>query len=304
MSSSRHGNYRVEKVSFYSAGVKLAGRLYLPAQLGKAVPALPMLGPFCFVKEQAPIEYATRLAYEGFATLIFDPRTHGESEGTPRRYEKPTNKIADVQAAIDYLLTRPEVDTAQIFPLGICQGSSEMLAVAGQDARIRGLITVSGQYLDHANKVEFLGEDGLAMRLARGQAARQKFEATGEVDYVPIVDPQRTDVGLPHQPIWAWYHGWVPRSRWENRYAVMSDAEVWAFDSANAATQVNVPFLMVHGDHSDGPAAARRHFELVPGVDKTLIWEESTEHLQYYSDPEVIDRAVHGVADWLHKQMV
>ncbi len=301
---SVHGNYRVERVSFPIAGVELVGNLYIPNELNTKVAALPIIGPFSYVKEQAPVQYATRLADEGFVTLAFDCRTHGESAGTPRRYENPMAKVADVKAAIDYLQSRPEVDAEQIGAVGVCQGCSEMMQVVVDDPRVKALATVSGQYLDHGNKVEFLGEEGLAMRLKRGKAAKAKYEETGEVEYVPVVDPVRTDVGLPHKAIWDWYHGWADRGIWENRYATMSDAEVWTFDSLIAAAQVQCPLLMIHADNSDGPAAAHRHFEAVPTTDKRLIWEGSTAHFQYYEDPMVIDRAVGNIARWFREHLV
>lgn len=36
---------------------------------------------YSFVKEQALMQYGTRLADEGYATLIFDPRALGEITG-------------------------------------------------------------------------------------------------------------------------------------------------------------------------------------------------------------------------------
>lgn len=42
------------------------------------------------------------------------------------------------------------------------------------------------------------------------------------MEYIPIVDPLRKDVGLPWKPIWDWYHGWADRGIWENRVALMS----------------------------------------------------------------------------------
>lgn len=301
---SKHGNYQVQQITFNSNDIKLIGNLYLPNNLSGPAPALAILGPFCYVKEQAPTQYASRLADEGFISLVFDCRGHGESEGEPRRFENPLYKIADVQAALDYLQTRPEVDPQRLGTLGICQGSSEMLGVVAQDQRIKALAVVTGQYLDYENKVHFLGgADALAQRIERGNQALAKFKQTGEVDYLPIVDPIRKEVGLPHQPIWAWYHGWAAYSRWENRYAVMSDAFIWTFDSAEFASKINCPFLMIHGGHSDGPDAARRHFELIPCQDKQLIWEEETNHLQYYWEAPVIDRAVGNLANWFGQRL-
>lgn len=211
---------------------------------------------------------------------------------------------ASDKAAIDYLQSRPEVNVEHIVAVGVCQGCSEMLQVVVDDQRVKALAVVSGQYLDRGNKLEFLGEAGLALRLERGKTAQAKFEETGEVEYVPVVDPVRTDVGLPHKPIWDWYHGWADRGIWENRYATISDAQVWSFDSLQAAAQVQWPSLMIHADNSDGPAAAHRHFEAVPTLEKQLIWEGPTNHFQYYEDPVVIDRAAGNIAHWFREHLV
>ena len=142
-----NGDYTAETVKFSSAGVEVVGLLFVPKGNKFKRPAIVLLGPFGFVKEQAPAQYATHLAEAGFVTLIFDPRFSGESAGMPRRHESPSAKIADVHAAIDSLALRPEVDANRIGALGICQGSSEMLAVATQALRIKALSLVSGQYI-------------------------------------------------------------------------------------------------------------------------------------------------------------
>jgi hypothetical protein len=82
--------------------------------------------------------------------------------------------------------------------LGIGMGASHVLPVAADDPRVRAVATVTGHYRDHAADVEWLGSDAaVAERLARGQTALEKFELTGEVDYVPAVDHSRADVGMP-----------------------------------------------------------------------------------------------------------
>jgi len=310
--SSVHGRYRVESVEFPSGGTTLRGNLYVPADLDEASGAVPILGPYCYVKEQAPVQYATRLADEGFVALAFDARHHGASEGEPRRYEDPHTKVADLRAALDFLTTRPEVDPSQLAAVGVCEGSSEVLRAAVDDDRLTAVATISGHYRDHGNDIALMGgmalmngdvetaeiADRLEARRARGQAARARFEATGEVEYLPIIDPVRTDVALPWKPIWDWYHGWADRGIWENRYAVMSDEPYLDFESLSAAEELTTPLLMVHADNSDGPDSARRHFAAVRGTDKHLAWQGSNDHFQYYEDPAVIDTAVGLAAAW------
>ncbi len=272
-----HG-YKTKSVRFPSNGVELVGTLFLPLVNAGNLPAITILGPFGFVKEQAPAQYASRLAENGFAVLIFDPRFSGESGGTPRRHESPSAKITDVRASLDYLITRSEVDGDRLGVLGICQGSSEMIAVAAQDRRVKTLVTVSGQYIYPKNIDSFFSGGGMTReaRIERGKKAKAKFEANGEVEYTDVVSPTDKNVGLPWKPIHDWYNPWTTekwgqKSRWENRYTTMSDAEVWTFDVDDHAPKVSVPTLVIHGEISDGgPESAQHVFELIGAKKKNL----------------------------------
>lgn len=57
-------------------------------------------------------------------------------------------KNEDAVAAIDYLLTRDDVDAARIFGAGVCQGGPEMLDIASYDDRIKAVASVTGYYRD------------------------------------------------------------------------------------------------------------------------------------------------------------
>ncbi len=296
--------YRVERVTFDSHGATLVGHLYLPEGLDGPAPAVVLLGPETFVKEQAPTQYAKRLANDGFVALAFDPRFAGESGGEPRRWESPEAKAEDVRAAVAFLAARPEVDAHQIAGMAICQGSSAMLRAAADEPRIKVLVTAAGHYRDREGDLLWMGgEEGLHRRLDRGRQARQRYEATGEVDYVPAVDPERMDVGMPGAVVDAWYRPWADHGIWENRYAVMSDASVLEYESVSAARRLVIPYLMIHSDNSFLPEAARRHFEAVPSPAKKLQWDGQTPHFRYYDDPVVMDRTMSHVNAWLREHL-
>ena len=303
--------YRVEAVTFPSKGATLAGRLYIPQSVTYPLPAIVFLGPVCFVKEQSPEQYATRLAKEGFLALAFDCRYHGESEGEPRRFESYQAKREDLAAAISFLSSRREADPTQIFGIGICQGVNHFMQVAAEDARLRAIATISGQYLEHANKVGFLGGEAvLEQRIAQAKDAQKIFTQTGTVRYNEIVDATRKDVLLPHKEIWQWYYGWIEKgygpvstSTWENRYTLMSEAEIWAYDILPVAQRLHTPLLMIHATMSDGgEETAKKVFANVASQDKTYESLGAVFHTQFYDDPEVIDRAVSLVTNWLQKR--
>ena len=179
-----------------------------------------------------------------------------------------------------------------------------MLRVAADDERVKVLVTAAGHYRDYEGDLMWRGsEEALADLRARGQKAKNKYEQTGKIDYVPAIDLERTDVGMPGKPVYAWYAPWIEASTWENRYAVMSDADLFAYESLSAAKQLNKPYLMIHSDNSFLPPAAKRHFEAVPTEDKKLQWEGETGHFQYYDDPVVMDRTVSQVNAWLRRHL-
>ncbi len=309
---SFHGNYVVEQVTFASSRLQLEGTLHVPSSIAGPRAAVVVVGPYASVKEHAPVQYATRLADEGHLALAFDCAHHGESAGEPRGLDEPLRKVADIRAAVDFLASRPEVDPAKLAVVGICDGAPEALRAGADDPRVRAVAAVAGHYRDHANDLGRVGGDELASgrlsvadaerrladRLARGRAALAKFDESGEVDYLPVVDPVRSDVALPGSAAWEWYSSHAGRGLWRNRYAVMGDVAYLGFESLSAAKALQAPLLMVHGDHSSGADSARRHFDCVPHVDKRLLIEEGTSHYQYYDDPAVVDRAVASISRW------
>ena len=85
---------------------------------------------------------------QGYAALIFDPRTVGESTGEPRRLENPKMMNEDAVAGIDYLIQRDDIDKSKIFLVGVCQGGAQSLDIASYDDRVAGVSSVSGYYRD------------------------------------------------------------------------------------------------------------------------------------------------------------
>lgn len=293
-----------DRVSFESQGETIVGRLF-PAAFGEGpAPAVAIIGPMTFQKEQAPTLYAERLSQLGYTALVFDPRYRGESGGKPRYYESPAAKVEDLGAALRYLAGETSVDSERLAVLGICMGSSHVFSVAADDPLVKAVATVTGHYRDPSADVQWLGDStAVGKRRERGLVALEKYEATGEVDYVPAVDFSRADVGMPGDLVWSWYALWADRGLWDNLYAVMSDAALFTFDSLSAAARLAKPLLMVHGDQCAIPDAARRHFAVVPTSDKRLLWDGDTRHLQYYDDLAVIDRTAVEIVDWFARHL-
>ncbi|MEM9668748.1 MAG: hypothetical protein AAF950_07460 [Pseudomonadota bacterium] len=169
---------------------------------------------------------------------------------------------------------------------------SSSLRCLGELDNVHALATIAGHYRDHEGDLEWLTADGYAARKAQGEAAKAKYEASGEIDYVKAVDQKDMNVGMPGEFVWVWYQPWADRGQWENRYAVMSDADLLDYESISAAETLMAPWLMIHGDSCFLLSAARRHMAAVPDTTKTkTIWDE-TPHLAYYDQPDMITGVV------------
>ena len=294
-------------LKFQSNGVELHGALFRPAGVDAKLPGLVISGPFGSVKEQSPVQYATRLARAGYACLIFDPTGSGASGGVPRRTEGPTHRAADIRAATDALAADPCTDASRIGALGICQGASYMMFAVAADPRFKALACVSGQYLYRENLEGFFGGGGptLDQRIARGREAKARQAAGGPAEYISVISATDKSVALPWPQINDWYArwdgiGWGARTSWENRVTASSDADVWTVDVRVPAAKLAVPTLIIHGEKSDGfEVAARTIHDALTVEDRKLVIEPGIFHTRYYDDPEVVDGAVSEVAAWL-----
>lgn len=281
-----------QRITFGSGNDTLVGDLYLPHEYhGGRRPAIIVTGSWTTVKEQMPAVYARRLAAAGFAALTFDYRGWGESGGEPRGYESPSSKIEDIQNAARYLQQEPAVDPDRIGGLAICASAGYMAHAVAGGAPIRSLALVAAWLHDPVSILPLYGgEAEVRRRIEAGRAARERFERTGTVDYVPAYDPDDPNAAMFFQLDYyaAPERGAVPQ--WSNRFATMSWVDWFAFDALSAAARVNVPTLMVHSDGAALPANALRFHDRLTGS-KRLVWTDGTQ-TDFYDREPFVSRAV------------
>ncbi|WP_157388001.1 alpha/beta hydrolase [Nocardia terrae] len=277
--------------TFTRDGDRLVGNLFLPA--GDPTAVVITTGPLTSVKEQAAGVYAAALAERGFAALAFDHRTFGESEGIPRQLEDPLGKAADISAAVTAVQADPRLAGKPVVAVGVCAGGGYMARAVADDTRIRAFAGVAGVYPDGS------GADPAV--LARGRAARELRESTGEILSIPAVAADNGDVAMPLTEAYEYYgtpRGAVPN--YTNAFAVESYEHTPGFDAQEAAARLTVPFLLVHSAHALVPPWARAFYTAVT-TPKSDLWLNSQGQIDFYDDPTLIAPAADAAAAFFTK---
>lgn len=290
------------RTTFISDGDTLVGNLFLPAgaETVEQLPAVVVTGTWTSVKEQMADRYAEAMAARGIAALSFDFAGFGESDGALRDVESPARKIADIHAAVGHLASLPQVDARRIGGLGVCASAGYTALNTVSDARVRALVLVA-PWLHDADLVEDIygGADGVAMRIAAGNAARERYDADGTIDYVPAVSADDPMAAMPfaidfyENPA----RGGIPQ--WPNRFATMAWTEWLTFDPIRIARRITVPTAIVHSEDAAIPAGAHRFADQLAGPVEQ-VWTDG-DQFAFYDDVDKVAEAAEVAAAHLRR---
>ena len=117
-------------VTFYSEGCKLVGDIYYPDGLrpGEKRAGIVLCHGYTGVKDLYLPENARVLNEAGYMVMTFDYKGWGESAGARSRLT-PYSRVADVQAALTFLSTLPEVESARLGIYGTSYGGATVVWV-------------------------------------------------------------------------------------------------------------------------------------------------------------------------------
>jgi uncharacterized protein len=291
------------KVHFPSEGLTLAGDLFLPDNFdeNKKYDGVLVTGSWITVKEQMADLYAKKLAEKGFVALAFDFRFFGESEGEPRNYESPENKIKDWKNAISYLSSLPFIKNEQVNGLGICASAQYVSRVALEDKRLKKIALVA-PWFHNAEIVRevYGGEEGVNARIEAGAKAKKKYAATGETE--SVVASSDTDPSAAMYGPFTYYldtkRGKIPA--WANQFAVMSWPEWLEYDAIRIADKLETPTLIVHSEEAAIPHGAKQFYSQLKTADKNFVWTSGNQ-FDFYDQEPTVNFAVQQAVDWFRR---
>ena len=136
-----------EKVSFTSTdGVHLAGRLIAADGGPRGKPTVVFCHEWGSDKSSAS-RFALWLVERGFNLFAFDFRRHGESGDNGNHYVPrhwvTSKEVMDLQGAVRYLVSRPDVDPERIGVFGLSRGASTAIVAAAATPAIRAVVSDS-----------------------------------------------------------------------------------------------------------------------------------------------------------------
>lgn len=237
------GSAHTTRTSFTSQGASCAAWLTLPDRPGPH-PALVLAHGFGANHTMAIGRYERHFAAAGIATLAFDYRHLGESEGLPRQRLSPRRHRQDLAAAVDFARGLAEVDAGRVGLWGTSLGAMHALLVAA-DRRDVAAVVVQCPIVHGPAALRRMG---LAPMLRLGPAIAEdmarRLVRRGH-RYVPIVGPPG---GLAAVTVPGADEGWNstvdPGGVFENRVAAASTLEIGITSAKRAARRISAPLLV------------------------------------------------------------
>ncbi len=287
------------KVTFVNRyGITLAADLYKPKGVAGKLPAIAVSGPFGAVKEQVSGLYAQELAENGFITIAFDPSYIGESGGQPRYIASPDINTEDFSAAIDYLLSRKDVEEDKVGILGICGWGGIAIEAAINDPRIKATVASTmydmtrvnaNGYFDSENSAEQRNAKRAALAAQRTEDYQNGFYKLGG----GVVDPLPDDAPQFVKDYYDYYkttkRGYHPRSLNSNGgFNATSPLPFLNFKFFEYAEELENAVMIIHGDKAHSFYFGKDAFAKLKGDNKEFVAVPGASHTDLYDQKDII----------------
>jgi uncharacterized protein len=138
------GIVRSVRSGFFSDSFELDCVAYYPDGAGPFPVVLACSG-FLGLYRIHPERFARKFAASGIATVSFDYRGYGASQG-PRNRVIIEEQIRDIRAAATFALSLEDVDRSAMYLLGWALGGGLVIDASRELPHVRGLIAINGLY--------------------------------------------------------------------------------------------------------------------------------------------------------------
>ncbi|MGN0256456.1 MAG: alpha/beta hydrolase [Chordicoccus sp.] len=284
------------KVTFTNHfGITLAADQYTPKDYEGKLSAIAVCGPFGAVKEQSSGLYAQTMAERGFLAIAFDPSFTGESGGEVRDVFSLDINTEDFQAAVDYLLSLPEVDPERVGIIGICGWGGISLNAAANDPRIKATAAITMYDMPRVGSYGYFDQGTDDDRIkTKEQIAAQRTKEYGTGTFAKaggcLPYPAPDDVPDFVKQYSAYYktkRGYHARSVNSNEGWVLQSQTGWANTKILVHPEdLKNAVLIVHGEKAHSRYMGEDTFKKLTGNNKELYIVPGATHTDLYDGGE------------------
>ncbi|MGP3591640.1 UilS family quorum-quenching N-acyl-homoserine lactonase [Vagococcus sp. WN89Y] len=265
-----------------SSTIKLANGIALTLHtptLDDRNPVIILCQGFCGIRKILLPAFADVFAKAGFATITFDYRGFGDSEGERGRLE-PARQIEDIHAVIAWVREQPSLDAERIGLWGTSFGGCHVIAVAAQDRRIKCVVSQLAFADGEALVTATMEPDEKADFIATLDKMAQKKAETGKemmVGITRVVSDSETkaffEQSKQHYP------------EIDVKIPFLTIRETLHYKPASYAANVFCPTLVVIAgkDTINPPEQGRALYHALAAREKVLYEEQEARHYDVYS---------------------
>lgn len=241
-------------IEFDAEGATLRGWLQTPDSDGP-YPTVVLAHGFSAVKEMALDRYAAHFADHGIASLVYDNRNFGASDGEPRQEIDPWAQVRDYRHALTFASTLADVDARRLGVWGSSYSGGHVLVVAAIDRRVRAVVAQAPLVSGWRNVLRLVRSDLVAMYRAQFDADRAARYRGDQPAMVPVVAEGLFDpCALPTPDSWLWFTelGRTVAPSWRNEVTLRSVEMLTEYEPGVYVERISpTPLLMVVGaqDH-------------------------------------------------------
>lgn len=295
-------------VEWKSRGTACRGWYYVPEGLapGTRSPAIVMAHGFSATRGMFLPAFAERFAAAGFATLVFDFRFLGDSDGEPRGQVLPDEQHEDYRNAITWLCRQPEVDPARIGAWGTSYSGGHVMHLAAFERRIRAAVAQVPAICAWRQVLRSQGREALQGLLGLMTVDRIARFESGAVNYLAVVAPPGQPCVLSTPDAYDWFQKTadsVPDS-WQNAVTLESLERMIEYDPADAIELISPTPLLIVAAAEDSLIpldVVREAFERA-GEPKELCVLECG-HFDVYATEPWFSRAASAAARWFETHL-
>ncbi len=284
------------RTSFTSGGDRCAAWLTVPEGSGPH-PVVVLVHGGGATHEMMLGQYEKWFSQAGLAVLAFDFRHLGESGGEPRQLVSARRYAEDIDAALEFARSRPELDAGRVALWGTSFGASHVVAAAARHPTLSAAVV----------QCPVLSGRAVALRAGLRHLARLTVPITSDLvraslgrsrRYVPLV-------GRPGEPAFVnqpgalegWRSVCPPGYEFDNRVTAASGLGMLFYNAAARAARVRCPLLVCQSDRENlvDTAIAEKVAATAP---RGVLKHYDADHFTVYHPP-LVERLVADQIEFL-----